>query len=225
MEKNLHNGHRNRVKTRFLNEGMDHFDDHQVLEMLLFYSIPRKDTNEIAHKMLKEFGSLATLFESSPEEISQRSGVSLNASILLSMIPSLSKRYSKARWGDKPLLNSSSKAGEFAKTLFTGYIYEAFFIICLDTQNKVRHSALVHEGTINEAPVYPRLIVETALRHQANSIILSHNHPGGSLRPSRADIEVTDRISSALEPISIKVVDHIIVAGDSYYSFAENGNL
>jgi DNA repair protein RadC len=89
----------------------------------------------------------------------------------------------------------------------------------------VNHAAKVHEGTINEAPVYPRLIVETALRHQANSIIISHNHPGGSLNPSNADIEVTKRISSAVEAISIKVVDHIIVAGEHYYSFAENGRL
>lgn len=96
-------------------------------------------------------------------------------------------------------------------------------MICLDAQNRVNYAALVHEGTINEAPVYPRLIVETALRHQANSVILAHNHPGGSLQPSQADIEVTKRITAALEAISIGVVDHIIVAGERYVSFAEKG--
>jgi len=100
-----------------------------------------------------------------------------------------------------------------------------FYVLCLDSQNRVNYAALVHEGTINEAPVYPRLIVETALRHQANSVILAHNHPGGSLQPSKADIDVTKKIIAALEPISIKVMDHIIVAGDKYFSFAEKGLL
>jgi DNA repair protein RadC len=139
------------------------------------------------------------------------------------LIPSLARRYSKGKWGDKPVLNSSTKAGEYAVSLFAGRIYESFFVICLDSQNRVNYSALVHEGTINEAAVYPRLIVETALRHQANSIILAHNHPGGSMEPSSADIDVTKKIVTAIEAISIKVMDHIIVAGEKYYSFAEKG--
>jgi DNA repair protein RadC len=225
MTDKIHAGHRRRIKDRFIKEGLDHFEDHQILELLLFFSIPRKDTNELAHIMLKEFGSLATLFESTPEDIARRCPVTENTAILVSMVPSLAKRYFKGRWGEKPLLNSSTKAGQYAVSIFTGLKYEAFYVICLDSQNKVNHAAKVHEGTINEAPVYPRLIVETALRHQANSIIISHNHPGGSLNPSNADIEVTKRISSAVEAISIKVVDHIIVAGEHYYSFAENGRL
>ncbi|HOM03806.1 MAG TPA: DNA repair protein RadC [Acetivibrio sp.] len=223
MDKKLHEGHRQRVKTRYLTEGLDTFEDHQVLEMLLFYCIPMRDTNELAHKMIKEFGSLAGLFEANPKDICKRCGVSENTAILVSLIPSLARRYFKGKWGDKPVLNSSSKAGEYAVSLFAGRTYEAFFVICLDAQNRVNYAALVHEGTINEAPVYPRLIVETALRHQANSVILAHNHPGGSLQPSQADIEVTKRITAALEAISIGVVDHIIVAGERYVSFAEKG--
>lgn len=225
MDKKLHEGHRQRVKTRYLTEGLDAFEDHQVLEMLLFFCIPMKDTNELAHKMIKEFGSLAGLFEANPKDISKRCGVSDNTAILVSLIPSLSRRYFKGKWGDKPVLNSSSKAGDYAVSLFAGRTYECFFVICLDTQNRVNYATLVHEGTINEAPVYPRLIVEAALRHQASSLILAHNHPGGSLHPSQADIEVTKRITVALEAISIKVIDHIIVAGEKYFSFAENGAL
>lgn len=223
MDKKIHQGHRQRVKNRYLSQGLDGFEDHQVLEMLLFYCIPMKDTNELAHKMIREFGTLAGLFEADPADISRRCGVTENTSILVSLIPSLARRYLNGKWGDKPVLNASTKAGEYAVSLFAGRTYEAFFIICLDTQNRVNYSALVHEGTINEAPVYPRLIVEAVLRHQANSIILAHNHPGGSIQPSKADIEVTKRIASALEPISVKVVDHIIVAGEKYYSFRENG--
>lgn len=221
MEKRLHEGHRQRVKTRYLTEGLDAFEDHQVLEMLLFFGIPMKDTNELAHKMIREFGSLAGLFEADPKDISKRCSVSENTAILVSLIPSLARRYFKGKWGDKPNVNSSSKAGAYLVSLFAGRTYEAFFVVCLDSQNRVNHAALVHEGTLNEVPVYPRLIVELVLRHQANSVILAHNHPGGSMNPSQDDIEITRKIISALEPISVKVVDHIIIAGDNYMSFKE----
>lgn len=225
MSEKLHEGHRQRVRNRLIQEGLDGFADHQVLELLLFYCIPIKDTNELAHKLLGEFGSLAGLFEASPKEICTRCKVSDNTALLLSLIPSLSRRYFKGKWGEKPLLNSSAKAGEYAVSLFVGRRYEAFYLLCLDAKNRVNYAALVHEGTINEAPVYPRLIVETALRHQASTVILAHNHPGGTLRPSGADKEVTERIVAALGAISIQVADHIIVAGDAYYSFMEHGIL
>jgi len=224
-DKKLHEGHRQRVRARVLAEGLDAFEDHQVLELILFYCIPMKDTNESAHLMLKEFGSLASLFEAQPEDIAKRCNVSLNTAIFVSLIPSLSRRYFKAKWGDKPLLNSSTKAGEYVLSLLSGRTYEVFYVICLDSQNKVNYAALVHEGTINEAAVYPRLIVEAALRHKAASVILAHNHPGGGMQPSKADIEVTQRIKEALKAISIGVVDHVIAAGDKYYSFAENNLL
>jgi DNA repair protein RadC len=223
MKQQPHTGHRERVKARFLTEGLDTFEDHQVLELLLFYCIPRKDTNELAHMLISEFGSISGVFEADSEDIKRRCKVSESTSLLLSLVPSLSRRYTNRKWGDKPVLDSSHKAGSYAVTLFAGRKYEAFYTICLDSQNKVNHAVLVHEGTLNEAPVYPRLIVEAALRHQANSVILAHNHPGGSLTPSGADIEVTRRIKAALEPISVKVNDHIVVAGETYVSFAEKG--
>ncbi len=225
MEKRLHDGHRQRVKTRYLTEGLDSFEDHQVLEMLLFFCIPMKDTNVLAHKMISEFGSLAGLFEADPKDICKRCGVSENTAILVSLVPSLSRRYFKGKWGDKPVLNSSKKAGEYAMSLFAGRTYEVFYVICLDSQNRVNYAALVHEGTLNEVSVYPRMVIEMVLRHQANSVILAHNHPSGSLNPSNDDIELTKKIKAALEPISVKVVDHIIAAGDRYTSFKEQNIL
>lgn len=224
MDKKIHQGHRQRVKKRYLTEGLDSFEDHQVLELLLFYCIPMRDTNKIAHKMLDEFGNLAALFEADPAEISKRCGVTENVAILISLIPPLTRRYLRIQ-SEKKALNSSSLAGEYAVSLFAGKVYEHFYVICLNSQNKVNYAALVHKGTINEAPVYPRLIVEAALRHRANSVILAHNHPGGSLKPSADDIRVTKNIVDALETISVKVLDHIIVAGDKYMSFAESGLL
>jgi DNA repair protein RadC len=224
-ERKLHEGHRKRVKDRYLSDGLDSFTDHQVLEFLLFYCIPMKDTNELAHKMLREFGTLAGLFEAHPKDICKRCGVSENVAIMVSLIPSLSRRYFTSRWGERPVLSSSSRAGEYVISLFAGRTYEAFYVICLNSQNKVLHAELVHEGTINEAPVYPRIIVEAALRHRASSVILAHNHPGGGLQPSQSDIHVTQKVKAALEAISITLNDHIIAAGDRYVSFAEKGLL
>lgn len=223
MAKNIHSGHRERVRERFMEEGLDSFKDHEILELLLYYCVRQRDTNALAHRMLMEYGTLHDLLEAHPRDIARRCKVSLNTATLISLCVPLARRYMNRKWGERPVLNSSFKAGEYAMTLFAGRIYEAFFAICLDSQNRVNHAALVHEGTINEAPVYPRLIVETALRHKASSVILAHNHPGGSLKPSVADIEVTKKIYAALKSISINVVDHIIVAGQNYTSFAEHG--
>ena len=218
-----HAGHRQRVRERFLQEGMDAFRDHEVLELLLFYCIPKRDTNPVAHAILQEFGSLSCLFEADPRDVARRCGLSVATAMLLTLAGPLTRRYLRQRWGDRPVLGTSSRAGEYAVSLFSGRPYEVFYVICLDAQNRVNHAALVHEGTLNEAPVYPRLIVETALRHKANSVILSHNHPGGSLVASGPDLDVTRRIKAALLPISIPVVDHIIVAGEKYASLAEQG--
>ena len=222
MDKNPHKGHRQRVKNRVLREGVDSFEDHQILELLLFYCIPMKDTNELAHQLIDRFGSLAGVLDARPEDLCAVSGITENSGILLNLIPSLARRYHQEKLKEKTILDSTTKAGEYARALFTGRLYEVFYVICMDSQNRVNHTALLHEGTINEAPVYPRLIVETALRHQATSIILAHNHPGGSHQPSQADVEVTRKIRTATEAIAITVADHIIVAGDGYFSFAEN---
>ncbi|NLX76820.1 MAG: DNA repair protein RadC [Clostridiaceae bacterium] len=225
MAENVHAGHREKLKQRFIEEGLGAFEDHQILEMLLFYTIPRRDTNEIAHRLINKFGTLEAIFDSSPEQLMEIGKVTKSTAVLLTMIPELSRKYMLMKQGKKPELGSSDKAGKYVTKLFIGRNYEAFYMCCLNSQNQLNYAALVHEGTINEAPVYPRIIVETALRYQANSVILAHNHPGGSLRPSSADIEVTRKISEALKTISVKVVDHIIVSGNDYYSFAENGLL
>jgi DNA repair protein RadC len=118
---------------------------------------------------------------------------------------------------------NTGDAGKYAVTLYIGENREVFHLICLDAQNRVNMPARICEGTINEASVYPRLVVENALRYNANSVILSHNHPGGSMKPSPADLEMTRKLKTVLESISIKVIDHIVVAGCAYISLAEQG--
>lgn len=221
----MYKTHRERVRHRFINEGAEIFDDIELLEMLLFHSEKSKSTSYIAQSLINKYGSFANVLEAGYNDLLINQGMSGCSAFLLQLIPKLSKRYFESKWGDKPLVNSSKLAGEFASSLFIDRIYESFYVICLDTQNRVNHSKIVFEGTINEAPVYPRLILEEALRRRANAIILAHNHPGGSTEPSNADIMVTKKIVKALEPVSIKVVDHIIVAGPNYFSFAEKGML
>lgn len=225
MDNNRHKGHRDRVKKRFVNEGLDAFEDHQVLELLLFYAVPQKDTNDLAHRMIDEFGSLAGLFNASTADISRRCGVSENTAILVGMIPSLARRYSAGKNTDKKKLNTVEAAGEHAASLFVGREYENFAVICLDSQKRRIHSAMVHEGTVSEVPVFPRLIVEFCLRHKAHSIFLAHNHPGGSATPSRDDIAVTQTIIDALRPIDIAVNDHFIVADGAWVSMKQQGYL
>jgi DNA repair protein RadC len=223
--KHLHSGHRQRLQALLANEGLDAFTDYQVLEMLLFYGIPRKDTNDIAHKLMDHFESLSAVMEADSGAIAKAGGITVYAASLLSMAPSLARRYMRDRWKDKPCLDSTAKAGEFAVSLFVGLRHESFHAICLDAQCRVRKSALVCEGTINEAPVYPRSIIEAVLKHNALSVILAHNHPGGTPKPSKADIDVTFRLKEALSAVGVKLVDHIIVAGCNYYSLAEQGTL
>lgn len=226
MNKNLHKGHRERVRKRFIDYGLDSFDDHQILELLLFYCVPMRDTNELAHKMINEFGTLYSLFDADPVVIMNKCKVSMNVAVLVSMIPSLARRYSVSKFlVEKPILNSTKKIGNFSIALMMGRVVEHFFIICLNAQRKLIEPVLVSEGTVDETPIYPRKIVEIALKYQATSIVLLHNHPSGSIYPSRADIESTNKIKSALEPLNIEVLDHIIVSGNDYYSFVERNTL
>ncbi|MDR1702724.1 MAG: DNA repair protein RadC [Sporomusaceae bacterium] len=211
------------MKKRFLADGLEGFADHEVLEMLLFYAVAQRNTNVLAHRMINEFGSLANLFAANAADIAQRCGVSEHVAILVALVAPLSGRYHKIGFGKKPLLNSSAKAGRFAATLFAGRKYECFYVLCLDVKSKLNHAVLVHEGTLDEVPVYPRLIVEAALTHKAATVIVAHNHPGGTLMPSENDKEITRKIKGALEAIAIHFADHIIVAGEKYYSFSENG--
>lgn len=225
MIKNLHKGHRGRVKQRYIKSGLDSFEDYQVLEMLLFYCYPQKDTHEIAHKMINTFGSLHNLFEASAIDIMNQCKVTENVAVLVSLTPHLAKRYFKGRWGKKEVLDNSKLIGQFAISLFIGQKYECFYVICLDTQHQLLDAVMAQEGSIDSAPIYPRNIVEIALKHNAASVALAHNHPSGSLKPSHPDIEATKLIAKALESIDIDIVDHIIVAGEKYFSFSEKGLL
>ncbi len=220
-EKYIHKGHRDRIKDKYINFGLDSFDDHEVLELLLFYAYPRVDTNNIAHKMIQEFGSLYNLLESTPLEIMKKCNVSKNVAVLVSLIPHISRTYLKRKWEHKDKFNNTKELSDYVKSLFIGRNYECFYILCLDSKYKLINSVLVGSGTIDSATIYPRNILEIALQYKASIVALAHNHPSGDLNPSKADINTTNSLIKALNFIDIKVIDHIIVAGDNYFSFRE----
>jgi len=222
---NPHEGHRARVKTRYRTCGLDGFADHEVLEMLLFYCTPRGDTNPRAHKMLKQFGSLHNLFEADVEALMQRPNCSENVAILLNLVPALANRYCRSKTNQRLRLDNSRVAGEYAMGLFVGHSIERFYVLCIDSQLRLKNTVLVSEGTVDETAVYPREVARAAIQDKVSNVILAHNHPGGSLKPSRADAEVTRQISEGMAHLGIKVLDHIIVAGDTYYSFSARGQL
>jgi len=218
-----HEGHRERMRARYRIGGLDSFHDHEVLEMLLYYCYPRGDTNPRAHEMLKKFGSLHHLLDADIETLMERLGCSENVAVLLSLVPALANRYSRSKRSQNFKLDNERAAGEYAIDLFLGHTAERFYVLSLDSQLKLKNTTLISEGTVDETAVYPREVVRAAIQDKATNIVLAHNHPGGVLQPSQPDMEVTRQISEGLSYIGVKVVDHIIVAGDTYYSFAARG--
>ncbi len=222
----LHAGHRERMRARFLMEGLDGFEDHQVLELLLFQAIPRYDTNPVAHKLMQRYGSLSAVLEADPEDLASVEGMGSKAATFLSMIPQITRRYFHDRVRhSRRTLNTSEAAAEYLVPLMAGRPEEVFYLICLDSQLKVLYPVLISEGTVKDALVHPRHVVEAAIRHKAASVILAHNHPAGTVRPSGHDHAITKRLVQALGAIHIQVVDHIIVAGQQIYSFQREGTL
>ncbi|MCL2355756.1 MAG: DNA repair protein RadC [Defluviitaleaceae bacterium] len=223
MPDNPNAGHRQRLRERFLSHGLDAFAEHEVLELLLFYCYPRCDTKIIAKKMLATFGSLHNLFEADAKSLTNTLGCTENVAVFLSLIPAAANRYFRSKWGESIILDDAKLAGKFIIDLFVGETVEKFYVLCLDKKFKLINTALISEGTLDEAAVYPREIMRAAIQNHAAGIILAHNHPGGTIRPSRGDLEVTRRIAEGAEIINLDVIDHIIAVGDTYYSFAARG--
>ncbi|MBF0294962.1 MAG: DNA repair protein RadC [Magnetococcales bacterium] len=222
----LHQGHRQRLRRRFQEEGLEKFEDHQVLEMLLFNVLPRQDTNAIAHQLIDRYGGLAAVLEADPVDLATLPGMGQAAAYFLAMIPPLTRRYLQCKASHpRPSLNDPFKAREYVLALTAGRTEEVFYVLCLDLHARLLYPALVSRGTINEAHVHPRQVVEIALRHKAAEVILAHNHPAGTTTPSRADRNLTIVLMNALQPIGIRLVDHLITAGNQCFSMAQEGVL
>ncbi|MBP5743898.1 MAG: DNA repair protein RadC [Oscillospiraceae bacterium] len=217
-------GHRDRVRERYLNTGLDVFQDYEALELLLFYAIPRKDTKSTAKNLIARFGSLPAVLDATVEELTE-AGLSPNAAILLKLVPDMNRYYAVKTDGAGQKVRSTSDAGRILCAMFRHEQTESVRLLCLNAGGKVLKLAQLNEGDINAVHFSVRKIVETALSAKAVSVILAHNHPGGTLTPSKEDLDATTSAKAALSTVGIQLLDHLIISGDSYCSLREDGYL
>lgn len=219
----MHDGHRSRLKHRFAEEGLDHFTDVQALELLLFYAIPVRDTNPIAHRLLDRFGSLSAVLDASMEELQCVEGVGEHVATLLHLITQMERFYHVDAAGQEKILVTLEDCASYLLPHFFGRKLETVFLLCLDAKCKVLSCTEIGEGGVNSAGISVRKIVETALNARATSVVLAHNHPSGIAVPSQEDILTTKRLAMCLQSVEITLVDHIIVADNDYISMAQSG--
>ncbi len=204
------------MKGRFLQDGFGNFRDHEILEFLLFYAMPRKDTNELGHLLLSRFGSLDRVFDAPIEELMRVEGVGEHTAVLLKTVPELSRRYRLSKLKKQSDMQSMQTVGDFLVEHYMPVSYEQVTMLLLDARQRMISFEVVHNGSANSSDLNIRRIVEIALAKGASSIILAHNHPNGELTPSDTDVATTKYLMKAFEPIDLHLREHVLVAGDRY---------
>lgn len=219
----LHDGHRLRLREQYIENGLDGLMDHQVLELLLTYAIPRKDTNELAHRLLDRFGTLDGVLQADVALLMQVDGIGHGAAVFLHMQNDLSRRMQLARLKDtsgRIKLSNPYESAKYAAAILSREPYEAVYAACLNKSGFVQSVKNIVTGTLVEAPIYPRHIVEYALLQRAHSVVLMHNHPSGDPTPSKEDCDATSTVRAALSSVDIPLLDHLIAGGQYVYSFS-----
>ena len=223
---NPHEGHREKLRRRFISEnGFEHFEDHQILELLLFYANARTDTNPLAHALLDEFGSLKGVLEARPEMLKRVHGVGERAATLISMVVPLTRVWNRCAMTAPDKIGNSREAEKYCLSMLAGYRTERFYVISLNARCAVLGQRKISEGSLSEVSAYPRMVMETALNYNAHSVLLCHNHPGGTCAPSPEDISSTLQLQRLLNSVGILLLDHIIVANDMTYSMIQHGDI
>ncbi len=222
-----HDGHRGRMIRRFLENGLDGFQPHEILEVLLFFSVPRVNTNEVAHNLINIFGSLAAVFDAPFDELLKIKGVGRTSAVLLKLIPATSRAYVSDLMDTKRdvIIRSPADGARVLRARYIGRTVETVFLLCMDSKGKMVSCTLLHEGSVNSAEVNVRKIAELVLRHNASSVILAHSHPGGAALPSEDDLLTTKRIADFLGSIGVQLADHLIFDDTDYVSLADSGFL
>jgi len=224
-EKPHYIGHRKRLRERFRKGGSVGFHDYELLELLLTYGIPRRDVKPIAKELIKRFGSLSSVLDASQKELEGISGIGSISSTLIKVVKELCSSYLEERMKGRDVLSSPQVVVDFVRMKLSGFPYEAFMVIYLNTKNEVIQYEIVQEGTIDRAIIFPRRIIEGAILHHASGLILVHNHPSGHHQPSDEDKNLTKNILEAVRTLDLRILDHIIVGKDGHFSFMENGLL
>ena len=217
-----HANHRERVRNLFLKSGLDGFSEHNVLELLLFYTIPQGDTNVTAHNLIDAFGSLQGVLDAPVEELKKVRGVGEYTAVFLSILPQLARRYSIGKAPDRVSLFDRAALSQYVSSLFIGMKTEQFFLLSFDGAGQLNNSVRLSEGGMQQIDVDKRRIMEAALRSDAVYVVLAHNHPGGVAAPSAADASATRTAANLLASVGIRLEDHMIVAGGECFSMADS---
>lgn len=220
-EPSIHGGHRQRLKTQYMNNGVDSLTEIQQLELLLFYSIPQRDTNPIAHALLDEFGSLQEVLLADIETLMTVKGVKENTAIHLNLVGKMLNVCSKA--SNKNIKVTASAVKQYCNNLFVGINVEQFYVLCVSKSNKIQKIKMISSGSADEINLQIRNITEFALSSKCNRIIITHNHPAGPGRMSDEDMRFTYSLLCSCMLNSIDIVDHIIVGVDKTISIYEQG--
>jgi len=216
-------GHRQRIKERFLRSGLKDWKDYEILELALTFAVARKDTKQIAKQVIEKFGNLKNVLNSDIERLKEIKGIKDHAAFLIYFLKSFAVKYSELELAEKEKISSPSDTVVFLKTLIGSSKDEIFYAIFMNASNKILFYDEINRGVVNKSAVYPRKIVELALKHNATSVIVAHNHPGGGCNPSQNDIIATEAVLKALKTVDISLLDHMIVTDKNYYSFKDNG--
>ena len=222
---NIHQGHREKMRQRFLKSGLEGFADHEALELLLYYAIPRRDTNPIAHRLIELYGSLLAVLTAPVEDLRKVEGVGESAAVLLKVAGQIGTRARLAEAEQNRPLSSVETVGAYLLERFAGETHEVVYQLCLDRKCKLLACKRLGEGSVASADLDVRRLVENAILTGASAVILAHNHPSGVALPSDGDYTATMRVRAALNAIGIELADHIIVADGDFVSMADSGYL
>jgi len=220
-----HDGHRQRKKEQFLQHGLEAFADHEALELLLFYAIPRRDVNPTAHLLMERFGSLERVLAAPVEELEQVPGMGRNAAALLRLVPQLIRKARLSAAQHERVLDTSERIGAYFLDIFAAQSDEVMYQLCLDAKGSMLSCRKLGEGSVAAVGMNLRLLVENAIRSNAVLVALAHNHPSGLAFPSQEDRVTTIQAREALDTVGIRLVDHIIVADDDFISMRQSGML
>ena len=220
---NQNEGHRQRLRHKFLKSGLDGFHDYEIIELLLTLGTPRKDCKSVAREALKKFGTLKSVLEADPSKLKEIKGIGDNNVFGLKITQAVSRRFLADRIMDQDFMRSSEEVMEYLKHNLRDKTREIFMVIYLNGRNQILQMEELFEGTLTTSAVYPREVVKRALDHAAAALVFVHNHPSGNPKPSQDDITITKKLKEAAESIDVLVHDHLIIAGNEVYSFADNG--
>jgi len=218
-------GHRRRLREKFLKSGLNGFHDYEKLELLLTYAQARRDVKPAAKRLLDKFGGIGALLDATPEQIGAVEGVAVQSALLLKLVRALCCEYLGEKMAGRDVLASPAEVYNFARMKMAARPDEAFMVLYLNTKNHVIAYEIVNEGTVDHAAVYPRTVIRKALEKNAAALIVVHNHPSGVCDPSASDLELTRTLKEAMKAMNIRLLDHVIVGKSGHFSLVEEGLL